>query len=111
MEEESIFSKVINNSYFYYLILTILKLFLIYVFYKLGKHLYRKYCKKNSQISKRINSESNLDECKMRICPTFNICNRQVSTKTTDAELKEIESEETEGIPLRRSFRIAKLKS
>ncbi|KAL3286664.1 hypothetical protein HHI36_001163 [Cryptolaemus montrouzieri] len=82
----------------------------IYVFYKLGKHLNRKYCKKNSRISKRINSESNLDECKIRICPTFNICNRQVSTKTTDVELKEIESEETEDIPLRRSFRIAKLR-
>lgn len=95
---ENMFNKLISNSYFSYIICTILKVILLYLIYKLYKYV-RNRCKQSSGNCQQITN-----------CLTLNICKRS-AVDNIDIELQDAStSENREATPVRRSLRIAKLK-
>lgn len=114
LSKESVFSKVVNNSYFSYIFLSIVKIILVY----LGYRICRRCCKKRRN-NKENDSESNKCCGMISNCLTFNINKRSNKVKDIAIELddirnesstSEIESTKNESTPLRRSLRLSKLK-
>lgn len=97
-ETPSMFENVTSNSYFTYIICTIVKILVLYLVYKLFKRI-RNKCKHNTGCQRISN------------CLTLNICKRK-SENNVELELELENTPETsnETTPVRRSLRIAKLK-
>lgn len=104
LSNESFVSKISNNSYFTFIFLSLVKLFLLYIGYKIFRFIRNKCSHSHIDTSSKCAQITN--------CLTFNICKRKVSKHCEEIQLPnttqcEIQNEDT---PLRRSARIAKLK-
>ena len=107
MENQSIFDKVIHNTYFAYILLSILKMIFIYIIYKFARYLWKRhfFCNRNDRILALEDTKS----CCARItnCITLKVN----SSDDREIELEEIPStSDNSNVPLRRSGRIAQLK-
>lgn len=112
---ESVFSKVASNSYFSYIFLSIIKIVLVYIFYKIFRKCLDKYRQPNHK-----NLSNACYDGMINNCLTFNICKKTNKVHDVSVELPELDnislkSSETEKKPdkahaLRRSLRISKLK-
>lgn len=101
---ESFFAKVSNNSYFSYIILSIVKIFLFYLGYRLYKKL-RSLCCNSPKLNRRNDTTcQNISNClTLNLCKTKNKCE-------TELELESDKPSISEEVPLRRSMRLIKLK-
>lgn len=103
------FSNIHKNAYFVYFLCSLLKLLLIYVFYRIVKYLRQRLCR-NKRKSNNCKNIMN--------CLTLNICQseRKETTKLKidcpikSADLEIYDTETHESIPVRRSERLAKLR-
>lgn len=95
--DNSLINKLYNNSYFSYIICTIIKALFLYLLYKLYKRLRKSRCFSQNPCCSTITN-----------CLTFNICKTKTTNKVNpeiDIEINEIELQQP-----RRSSRLAKLK-
>ena len=107
MENQSMFDKVIHNTYFAYILLSILKMIFIYIIYIFARYLWKRhfFCNRNDRILALEDTKS----CCARI--TSYITLKVNSSDDREIELEEIPStSDNSNVPLRRSGRIAQLK-
>lgn len=98
--KETIVNKIVNNNYFSYIIMSILKVLFLYLAYKLYKYLKNKYSQRNKEV-----------DCKVLNCVTFNICKDKTTVYSdntqhifnTDEQIED--SIQLEAPKLRRSTR------
>lgn len=107
LENESIYSKVTNNVYFVYIVMSILKIIACYLVYRIVRYIYKRkfFC---TNIGRHLAIEDTRNCCsRITNCITL-----KVSNSRNDIELEEIPSTSSGNVEssLRRSSRIAQLK-
>lgn len=107
MNNDHFFHKIKNNTYFVFILLSLIKLIGFYAIYRLGKYLINRkfFCTPQGRLLAIEDSKT----CCARItnCITLNL-NKRSNNENNDIEMEEVPQEH---IPLRRSQRIAQIKT